>query len=309
MAKKEEFFIDEHLGNLLDEVEKYDDVKEEETENEEGKETELTKEEIVALEKEKGDKLTEEELSELKKTKLEEKEEVEIPEDFSLIQPDKLPKELKPHFNKMLAAYTRKMEKVANVEKKAELWDYIQENPNFFINKFVPQQVETPAVKGESPEETFIKQLNIPEDHELAPALKTLALTLYKNITETKQDTQRTKEDSFKTSLKSWLDSNKEVKQDTELLKKMDELGMENPKLYSNLDRLKKFAETELGRPAKKIRENTVLDIVNMYKEMKKAKSQKVSRPSGESSVKVTKPKTVKEAFDLAESQLKAERK
>lgn len=300
---KEEFFVDEALGDLLKEPEKIDDVPEGDDESVES----ITDDEIAALEKAKGEKLTEEELSELKKAKSEKEEEIEVPDDFPLIQPDKLPKELKPHFNKMLAAYTRKMEKLANIEKKAELWDYIQDNPDFFTSKFgVPSKTK----EVESSEETFLKQLNLPEDNELTPALKTLALTIHKNIVESKEENAKTKQDTIKVSIKTWLDANKGVKEDRELLKKMDELGMENPKLYSNLDRLRKFAESELDRPVKKERTQTTLDIVNMYKEMQKAKRQRVSKPSTENrDLEVKKPKNVREAFNLAESQLKRERK
>lgn len=305
---KETFFVDESLGDLLKEPEKIDDVVE--GEQDEVEEI-ITNEEIAELEKAKGDKLTEEELSELKKVKSEKEEEVEVEvaDDFALIKPDKLPKELKPHFNRMLAAYTRKMEKLANVEKKAELWDYIQDNPEFFTNKFgTPVKTKTEGV--ESSEETFLKQLNLPEDNELTPALKTLALTIHKNIVDSQVESAKTKQDTIKVSIKNWLDANEAIKGDKELLSKMDELGMENPKLYLNLKRLYKFAEAELDRPVRKERTKTTLDIVNLYKEMQKAKKQKVFKPSSDSkNLEVKKPKNVREAFDLAESQLKRERK
>lgn len=317
-------FIDPALGNLLENPDQLNFGDEEKPNDENGgEEVTLEQEEIEALEKEKGEPLTEEELAqatELKAKALGEKEEeIEeevIPDEFELIQPEKLPKELRPHFKRMLAAYTKKMEKVANISKKAELFDYLQENPQFFVDKFVPKTVKSEMGKeagGDTPEQTFFKQLGIPEDHELAPAFKALASFLYKNTTEAKTEKETEKADNFKKGLTVWLNSetNKGIKDDTEMLRKMDELGMENPRLYGNLDRLLKFAETDLGRKARRTSEKKEfkVDIVKLYKEMGNAKKMKVSKPKETSkSVSVKVAKNVEEAFAQAESQLQGKK-
>lgn len=261
-------FVDPALGDLLDNPDQLDFGKKPDEES--VGEVELTKEETDALAKEKGEELTEEEISEATKLKTEalgkikeeegggeEEGETEIADEFELIQPEKLPKELRPHFKRMLGSFTKGMEKIANVRKKAELWDYLQENPQFFVDKFVPKSVRTETGTegaGETPEQTFLKQLNIPEDNELAPAIKAMASFMYKNTTEAKTDKEKEKTDNFGRSLKTWIDSdtNKGVKEDTEMLRKMDEIGMENPKLYTNLDRLLKYAEADLGRTTRR---------------------------------------------------------
>lgn len=310
--KEDKIFVDPALGDLLENPDQINlGAKEEDV-----AEVELTKEEVDALAERKGEVLTEEEIAEATKLKSEalEKEEEEevIPDEFELIQPEKLPKELRPHFKRMLGAYTKKMEKVANITKKAELWDYLQENPQFFIDKFVPKTVRTETGReevGETPEQTFLKQLNIPEDHELAPAIKALATFMYKNTTETRTDREKEKADSFGKSLKTWLnsDANKGIKEDAEMLRKMDEIGMENPKLYIDLDRLLKYAEADLGRSAKRIKEKkaVTVDVVKWYKDMESAKKSKVTKPKETSkSVSLKPAKNVEEAFAQAEAQL-----
>lgn len=320
-VKEDKIFVDPTLGDLLDNPDQLDFGKK--SDEESVGEVELTKEETDALTKEKGEELTEEEISEATKLKTEAlgkvkeeegggEEETEIADEFELIQPEKLPKELRPHFKRMLASFTKKMEGVANVRKKAELWDYLQENPQFFTDKFVPKTVRTETGKeevGETPEQTFLKQLNIPEDHELAPAFKTLALFMLKNTAEAKTEKETEKADNFKKTLSSWLnsDTNKGIKEDAEMLRKMDEIGMENPRLYTNLDRLLKYAESDLGRTVRRIKDKkaVTVDIVKLYKDMENAKKMKVTKPKETSkSVSVKPAKTVAEAMAQAEAQL-----
>jgi len=216
-----------------------------------------------------------------------------------------------------LAAYTKKMEKVANVSKKAELWDYLQENPQFFTDKFMPRTTKVEMDKetgGGDPEQAFFKQLGVDEDSD--PVLKNIAMLLFKGQKETKDIktiNEQEKADNFKKGLTAWLNSetNKGIKEDTEMLRKMDELGMDNPRLYGNLDRLLKFAEADLGRKARRISEKKEfkVDIVKLYKEMGEAKKMKVTKPKEISkSVSVKVAKNVEEAFAQAESQLQSKK-
>jgi len=140
----DEQFLDESLGNVLAEE---DEVQASETE-ETIEEVKLTKEEIEAVEKETGKKLTKEEIVDLEKEK-QKVEKKEIPEDLEFIKPEDLPKELQPHFKRMLASYTKKMQGIGDVTKKAELWDYFQQNPQFFADRFAPAPEKVVRREGE----------------------------------------------------------------------------------------------------------------------------------------------------------------
>ena len=93
--------------NEEDEVEEEETAEEEEVDGKEEKEDvvveSITKEDVAAIEQKLGRKLTEDELTELKE-KAKSGEE-EISEDFTLIDPNKLPKEIQPHFKRMFAFF------------------------------------------------------------------------------------------------------------------------------------------------------------------------------------------------------------
>ena len=311
---KDEQFIDEALGNVLgneDDVEETEETEETEEAKEakEVKETRLTKEEIEEIEEESGKKLTEEEIKELGEKK---KEELEIPEDFVTIDPAKLPKELQGHFKKMLASFTKKMQGIGDLTKKAELWDYLQQNPQFFADKLSPTPERVIRREGEKePSEMFLEQLNLPEDNELSPTVKLLAKAVFdlkKGLVERDQTTDR---DTFKEKLDAFFDKNDGIKEDIEFIRTMDRIGVENPNLYRNLEKLKKYATAELGREPKiKQKGDRKVDIYKLYKDMREAKKSKTTKPSTTtSSAEVKKPKTVKESMALAEEMLKRERR
>ena len=308
----DERFLDEALGNVLGEE---DDVEIEETgedkedeEEIEVEETKLTKEEIVEIEKETGKKLTEQEIKDLGEKK---KEELEIPEDFTIIDPAKLPKELQGHFKRMLASYTKKMQGIGDVTKKAELWDYLQQNPQFFADKVSPTPERVVRREGEKePSEVFLEQLNLPEDNELSPTVKYLAKTVFdlkKGVVERDQTMDR---DNFRERLDAFFEKNDGMKEDIEFIRTMDRIGTESPNLYRNLERLKKYASAELGREPKVKQKGGKVDIYKLYKDMKEAKKNKTFKPTSTvSSAEVKKSKNVKEAMALAEDQLKRERR
>ena len=307
---KDEQFIDEALGNVLEDE---DDVEIEKTgedeEEVEAEETKLTKEEITEIEKETGKKLTEQEIEDLEEKK---KEETKIPEDFTTIDPAKLPKELQGHFKKMLASFTKKMQGIGDVTKKAELWDYLQQNPQFFADKvsLAPEKVSRREGQKE-PSEVFLEQLNLPEDNELSPTVKYLAKAVFdlkKGMVERDQTMDR---DIFKERLDAFFEKNDGMKEDVEFIRTMDRIGTENPNLYRSLERLKKYATAELGREPKiKQKGDRKVDIYKLYKDMKEAKKNRTFKPtSTTTSAEVRKPKNVKEAMALAEDQLKRERR
>lgn len=312
MAKTaDEQFLDEALGDVLGQE---DDVEEPEKEEEDGqielsKEEELTKADIEKIEKETGKKLTEQEIKDLQEKKKEEFEKLEVPEDFTTIDPTKLPKELQGHFKKMLASFTKKMQGIGDVTKKAELWDYLQQNPQFFADKISP----APVVRREGekePSEVFLEQLNLPEDNELSPTVKYLAKAVFdlkKGMVERDQTVDR---DTFRERLDTFFEKNDGMKEDIEFIRTMDRIGTENPNLYRNLERLKKYASAELGREPKVKQKGGKVDIYKLYKDMKEAKKNKTFKPTSvPSAAEVKKPKTVKESMALAEEQLKRERR
>ena len=302
---KDEQFIDEALGNVLGDE---DDVEEtEETEEVEGvEEAKLTKEEITEIEKETGKKLTEQEIKDLEEKK---KEELEIPEDFTTIDPAKMPKELQGHFKKMLASFTKKMQGIGDITKKAELWDYLQQNPQFFADKVSPAPV-TGREGEKEPSEVFLEQLNLPEDNELSPTVKYLAKAVFdlkRGMVERDQTSDR---DTFKERLDAFFEKNDGMQEDIEFVRTMDRIGTESPNLYKNLERLKKYATAELGREPKVKQKGGKVDIYKLYKDMKEAKKSKTSKPTSVvSSADVKKSKNVKEAMALAVEQLKRERR
>lgn len=304
---KDEQFIDEALGNVLGNEDDVEEVGETGIEAEATEEAKLTKEEITEIEKETGKKLTEEEIKELEEKK---KEEFEIPEDFTTIDPTKLPKELQGHFKRMLGSFTKKMQGIGDVTKKAELWDYLQQNPQFFADKIPP----TPVARREGekePSEVFLEQLNLPEDNELSPTVKYLAKAVFdlrKGLVERDQTTDR---DNFKERLDAFFEKNDGMKEDVEFIRTMDRIGTENPAMYKSLEKLKKYATAELGREPKiKQKGDRKVDIYKLYKDMKEAKKSKTSKPTSVvSAADVKKPKTVKESMALAEEQLKRERR
>lgn len=296
---KSEITIDPELEKLLNPGDEYVDDSKKGTDEEGGEPGDSdTEDNEESGDDESGDEKNEEESKEI------------IPDEFEAIDPKKLPPELRGHFNKMLGKYTKAMENVRNVEKKAELWDYVTTNPQFFINKFSPT-TETAERKGDEStvrpaEERFLKQLNLPEDNELTPAVKGLALMMLRGFGSVQESKQKDDENTTKDNIKKWVSTNK-LTGDTELLKKMDEIGMENPNLYKNLDKLRKYAETELGRTAKKEKEKVREDVSKIYKDMESARKAKTPMPSKGLSkeAQVKKPKNIAEAFDMAVDQIK----
>jgi len=117
--------------------------------------------------------------------------------------------------------------------------------------------------------------------------------------------------DNFKEKLETFFEKNDGIKEDIEFIRTMDRIGSENPNLYRNLDKLRKYASAELGRePKLKVKSEKKVDIYKLYKEMKEARKFKTSKPSAVTSeATVTRPKNVKEAFAQAEEQLKRERR
>lgn len=238
--------------------------------------------------------------------------------DFEAINPEKLPKELRAHFNKMLGAHTRRMEKLANVEKKAELWDFVTENPQFFFDKFGggggKKTDDVVDDRQAELEKKVINELGLPEDNELSTPIKKLATLMLKAFGNLQKERVATSENEVAKGVKSYLDANPEIKKDKELYLKMDELGTENPNLYRNMKRLRTLAEIELGREVKKESSSdpTPKDLqsfmLNFYKEMQKAKKNKTTRPTtsgGGAAPTNKKYKNVKEAMEAAIDQLK----
>jgi len=270
-------------------------------------------EEIAVMEKQLERKLTDEEKQELKSQVVEEGK-YEIPEDLEFIQPEKLPKELQPHFKRMFASFTKKMQSMGDAQKKAELWDYLQENPQFITDRMGVRA----EPRAEKPVETkddvveFVNQLNLPEDNELTPAFKLLAVAVgrmakgMEKSRETDGAARLNERINAFRALPENADLNKGPKMNLQLIRKMDELGRESPTLYNNLARLKKFAQSELGIPEKQAREENKINIFKLYKDMKEAKKFKVRKPvSGENKETKAKPaKTVKEAFNQALEQM-----
>ncbi len=303
----------EVFSNEEDDTEEKETAEEEEEETGEEEEEETTtkeeaisKDEIAALEKKIGRKLSEEEIAELaEKTK---GEEIEIPEDFSLIDPNKLPKEIQPHFKRMFASFTKKMQGIADISKKAEIFDYLQEHPEFIAQRLGLQMPKAGETKTETGDEVtaFLNSLNIPEDHELAPAMKGIATALVKLAKGVEEKDQTTKKDTLQQRINSFLDleENKGVREDIVLVRAMDRLGKENPSLYNDLRRLKRLAEADLGRPAKVIQQKTKENVYKLFREMREAKKNRVEKPSSATSVSPKRAKNVKEAWKQAEEQL-----
>jgi len=266
---------------------------------------EVSADEVSAIEEKLGRKLTEEEKAELSNIKKEDSVVAEIPEDFELIKPEDLPKELQPHFKRMLASFTRKMQGISEVNRKAELFDFFSSNPVLAQRLMQPAEARTTAkVEAEdtvSAEDSFVQQLNLPEENELTPAIRAMAKIMVKGFGEIRSDKQSSAENEIKRGVKSYFDQNPSLTKDRELCVMMDRLGIENPSLYNNMPRLRKFAEAELGRPAIIAIEEAKTNLAQLYKAMKDAKKSSVSKPSVSTERGATgKTKNIEEAFERA---------
>ncbi len=274
----------------------------------------LSADEIAGVEKEIGRKLTEDEIAELTNAKKEAEEgkETEVPEDFTLIKPENLPKELQPHFKRMLGSFTRGMQGISEVKRKAELFDYFTENPQM-VQKMLSGETGAAPRKGEAAEvdteeaaNSFIEQLNLPEENELTPAFKALAKIMVKGFGEVKAGKDADAQTEIKKGVKAYFDANPKLVEDKELCVTMDRIGMESPRLYLNMPRLRKFAEAELGRPAKEAKEQARLDLAKLYKNMKEARKSAIPKPSVTSDKGATgKTKDIAEAFERALTQVR----
>lgn len=288
-----------------------EEVVEEEEVEEVAEEELVTKQDIAAIEKKLGRVLTKAEVLELneKARAGEIEEKVEIPEDFSLIDSNKLPKEIQPHFKRMFASFTKAMQGFADTKKKADIFDYVQEHPEFLAERLGLQVPKAEVSKETKTDEVadFLAQLNIPEDHELAPAIKGIATAvarLAKGVEE--KDKSRdgaTLQERINTFLN--LDRNKGMREDLALVRAMDRLGKESPRLYSDLDRLKRLAEADMGRPAKAIQKQTKENVYKLFRDMKEAKKKGVTKPSGAVSMSTKKPRNVAESWKQVEEKLK----
>ena len=201
------------------------------------------------------------------------------------------------------------MQDIADKTKKAELFDYFQEHPELLAKQFGVQVPKAGVTKEEETEEVanFLAKLNIPEDHELAPAIKGIAEAVIKLAKGVEEKDRVRSGETLQDRIHTFMGApeNKGVREDIVLVRAMDKLGKENPNLYSDLGRLKRLAEADIGRPAKTIQKQTKENVYKLFREMKEAKKKGVTKPS--SSVRQTpkRARNVKEAWAQAEEQLR----
>ena len=74
------------------------------------------------------------------------------PKEESFVDPSQLPKELQPHWKKMQASYTRKMQGLKEAQDKANLYDQIMSDPENIVSKLA-EKAGLKVVKDESREE------------------------------------------------------------------------------------------------------------------------------------------------------------
>jgi hypothetical protein len=278
---------------------------------------EAKEEQVVETEETETEQVEEQPSSEVETEEVSTEEEVEgeyykpeeIPKDFEKIDPNKLPPELRAGYNRMLAAHTQRESGLADARKKAELWDYVTQHPEF-LARIQPQQTVQQPVTQQRVEDQFVSQLNLPEDNELTPALKALATMMVRGFGEQRSQANQITNDRLKDRINVFVDQKTGLRADAEFVQAMDRIGMDNPKLFNDLDRLYKYASAELGRSHKSTKP-PAKDINTVYKEMKEAKLAKVPRPSGTPRQgDIKKAKNVAEAWAQAESQMqKATRK
>jgi hypothetical protein len=272
---------------------------------------EAKEEQVVETEETETEQVEEQPSSEVETEEVSTEEEVEgeyykpeeIPKDFEKIDPNKLPPELRAGYNRMLAAHTQRESGLADARKKAELWDYVTQHPEF-LARIQPQQTVQQPVTQQRVEDQFVSQLNLPEDNELTPALKALATMMVRGFGEQRSQANQITNDRLKDRINVFVDQKTGLRADAEFVQAMDRIGMDNPKLFNDLDRLYKYASAELGRSHKSTKP-PAKDINTVYKEMKEAKLAKVPRPSGTlRQGDIKKAKNVAEAWAQAESQM-----
>ena len=85
---------------------------------------------------------------------VEDEEEVveDEPREEEFVDPSQLPRELQPHWKKMQASYTRKMQGVKELQDKANLYDQIMSDPENIVSKLA-EKAGLKVVKEESNEE------------------------------------------------------------------------------------------------------------------------------------------------------------
>lgn len=229
----------------------------------------------------------------------------DIPKEFEKIDPNKLPPELRAGYNRMLAAHTQREAGLADARKKAEILDYVIQHPEYLARLYPQtQQPQQQQVPQQRIEDQFVAQLNLPEDNELTPALKALATMMVRGFGEQRSQANQLSNDRLKDRINFFVDQKSGLRADAEFVQAMDRIGMDNPKLFNDLDRLYKYASAELGRPHKSTAPKQK-DLSTVYKEMKEAKFAKVPRPTTTArQSEIKKPKNVAEAWAQAEAQM-----
>jgi hypothetical protein len=170
---------------------------------------EAKEEQVVETEETETEQVEEQPSSEVETEEVSTEEEVEgeyykpeeIPKDFEKIDPNKLPPELRAGYNRMLAAHTQRESGLADARKKAELWDYVTQHPEF-LARIQPQQTVQQPVTQQRVEDQFVSQLNLPEDNELTPALKALATMMVRGFGEQRSQANQITNDRLKDRIK-----------------------------------------------------------------------------------------------------------
>jgi len=202
-------------------------------------------------------------------------------------------------FEKVQTAYKNKLSKIESIQNQADFANALVEK----LKQAVPPQTQSPVEKKQTVEEKKGLRFKFEDNDYYKPAFEEIASSMseiQKSIDELRTGVSTDKKANFQKEVRTFFSQNKVT---PAIIQKMDEIATEygddadgNKIMYKNLPRLMKMAKVELG----------IKDTVPKKKQSTNVKRQ-VESSSNRKSVNMTTqktPKTVKEAWDLAEEQL-----
>jgi len=209
-------------------------------------------------------------------------------------------KVLGPAYKKMQVAFTKKMQSIADLEKKAQLADILLERRDAGVSEENPSGEEQ---KKSQKKLLDYSEFGFQENDYYAPSFKKLADAINSISESIESGLSSIKKETTVNRIKTFFENNPSA---IKYMKKMDEIGRETPGLYNNLPRLLKLAKLESGEtigPVKKSKRDVTVPRTKSPG-IKRMVENKNLGGGGKSEPKI---ETIKDAWKLAEEQLTEE--
>lgn len=223
--------------------------------------------------------------------------------------PEEQKKIFEPILKKMQSAYTKKTQGLADLKKKAAIADVLLSRGG--KSGIGDDDRDKDADRGKELDAgsvlTELKSLKFEQNDYYAPFFKKIIDALETVATSAKKEVGNFRKEDTVSKIKSWFKVNEAA---LPLMAKMDEIGRENPTLYSNLDDLYILASVKAGKGIpgkKKISQNE--NLPKLKPKVRPTSLRNVIELSGLPEGKHAKPKinSIADAFKVAQEQLAEE--